>query len=54
VLSAISILPAPAIEPMVSVVSLSYVALPATVTAVSSDKVPVTFNSPAEIVVVPE
>jgi hypothetical protein len=49
----ISILPAPAIEPMVSVVSLSYVAPLATVTAVSSDKVPVTFNSPAEIVVVP-
>src|SRR6056300_1583258 len=45
--------PAPAIEAMVSVVSTSYTPLVPTLTAVLSDKVPVTLTEPAEIVVAP-
>lgn len=48
------IVPAPAIDPTVSVASKSYVAPLATVTAVLSDKVPVAFKVPALIVVAPE
>ena len=46
-------LPAPAIEAMVSLAPTIYVAPLLTVTAVLSDKVPVTFKVPAETVVVP-
>ena len=49
----ITILPAPAIEPTVSVVLMLYVAPPATVMAVVSAKVPETVSVPALIVVVP-
>ena len=45
--------PAPAIEAMVSVASTSYTPLVPTLTAVLSDKVPVTLTEPAEIVVAP-
>src|SRR5210317_375406 len=45
--------PAPAIEAMVSAASTSYTPLVPTLTAVLSDKVPVTLTEPAEIVVAP-
>src|SRR6056300_435092 len=50
---ATSTIPAPAIEAMVSVPSTSYTPLVPTLTAVLSDKVPVTLTEPAEIVVAP-
>ena len=53
-LEAILIVPAPAIDPTVSVASKSYVAPLATVIAVLSDNVPVAFKVPALIVVAPE
>ncbi len=48
-----TVLPAPAKEAMVSLALTLYVAPLATVTAVLSDKVPVTFKVPADTVVVP-
>ena len=53
-LEAMLIVPAPAIDPTVSVASKSYVAPLATVIAVLSDNVPVAFKVPALIVVAPE
>ena len=50
---AISIVPAPAIDPIVSEASTSYVAPDATETLVELFKVPVTRKVPAEIVVSP-
>ena len=48
-----TVLPAPAKEAMVSLALTLYVAPLATVTAVLSDKVPVTLNVPADTVVLP-
>ena len=48
-----TVLPAPAKEAMVSLVLTIYVAPLLTVTAVLSDKVPVTFKVPADTVVLP-
>ena len=48
-----TVLPAPAKEAMVSFAATIYVAPLATVTAVLSDKVPVTFKVPADTVVLP-
>ena len=50
---AISIVPAPSREVIVSLASTSYTAPDATVTAVLSDNVPETVKVPAEIVVLP-